>query len=228
MYVCMTVCLHFLSVFVPFSVPFLLPRITLTKSTARFLVCPHNPCLNQALRMEPQFHLLLEHFETPQQLLDAVTCCEDCVVLMKQLATSRPRYSNAELNASDSHSEVHELVDPVVVTSGETKRLRESVNSITILLEETKHAVSVVKETRQSVKSRKEHNVERTKEAFNTLRNVIDEREEQIRTDIVTAADKRERALKVGMIVAVLRFLLGGRRAICICTRDCLLGMCHR
>ena len=65
------------------------------------------------------------------------------------------------------------------------------------LLEETKRAVSVVKEMRQCVRGRKEHNMERTREVFNALRKVIDELEDQVITDITKGADKRENTLKV-------------------------------
>ena len=64
------------------------------------------------------------------------------------------------------------------------------------LLEETKRAVSAVKEMRQHVRGRKEHNMERTREVFNALRKVIDEQEKVI-TDITKGADKRENTLKV-------------------------------
>ncbi|XP_065917713.1 E3 ubiquitin-protein ligase TRIM71-like [Dysidea avara] len=65
------------------------------------------------------------------------------------------------------------------------------------LLEETKRAVSVVKEMRQCVRGRKEHNMERTREVFNALRKVIDELEDQVITDITKGADKRENTLKL-------------------------------
>jgi len=44
--------------------------------------------------------------------------------------------------------------------------------------------MSVVKEMRQRAKYRREHNMERTREVFNTLRKVIDEQEERVIGDI--------------------------------------------
>jgi len=83
------------------------------------------------------------------------------------------------------------------VTSEETRRLGEAENHLMGLLEETKRAVSVVKEMRQRVKCRREHNMEKTREVFNALRKVIDDQEERVIGDIKRGADKREKALKV-------------------------------
>jgi len=83
------------------------------------------------------------------------------------------------------------------VTSEETRRLGEAENRIMGLLEETKRAVSVVKEMRQRVKCRRQHNMERTREVFNALKKVIDDQEKRVIGDIKKEADKREKALKV-------------------------------
>jgi len=78
-------------------------------------------------------------------------------------------------------------------------------------LEEMRHAMFAVKKMSQSVRRRKEQNLKRTKEAFSVLRKVIDKREEQMMTSIVKAADKRERALKVGIYFLYLSIVTQGR-----------------
>jgi len=87
------------------------------------------------------------------------------------------------------------------VTSEETWRLGEATDQMISLLEarleEMKRALSVVKETRQRARNRKEQNMERTREVFNALRKVIDKREEQVIAHIKKEADKRENTLKV-------------------------------
>jgi len=72
------------------------------------------------------------------------------------------------------------------------------------LLEETKRAVSVVKEMRERVRYRREHNMERTREVFNALQKAIDDQEEQVIGDITRGADKREKALKVLLYCIVI------------------------
>ena len=50
---------------------------------------------------------------------------------------------------------------------------------------------------KQRVRNRKDNNITVTREIFTTLREAIDEREEQIITDINERAYRRERALEV-------------------------------
>ena len=138
--------------------------------------------------VKSQFLVFMEHFCDQEQLQDAINCSEECNALLEsppipplsEYSTDHPR------RKFDDH----------------TRRLddlwrEETADHVTGLLEETKRAVSVVKEMRQRVRSRKEHNMEKTREVFNALRKVIDEREDQIITDIKKEADKRENALKV-------------------------------
>ncbi|XP_065894923.1 E3 ubiquitin-protein ligase TRIM71-like [Dysidea avara] len=159
--------------------------------------------------------VLMEHFDNLDQLQDAINCSEECAALLKYPATTpiskycadHPRRKldvfcrqcGTELCrdcVSHGHS-THQRTSITSVTDEETRRLGEAVGHMTGLLEETKRAVSVVKEMRQRVRSRKEYNMERTREVFNALRKVIDEREEQVITDVTKGADKRENTLKL-------------------------------
>ena len=156
--------------------------------------------------------VLMEHFDNPDQLQDAIKCSEECATLLKYPPVSKycPDHPRRKLDVfcrqcgtelcrdcvSHGHS-THQRTSITSVTDEETRRLGEAVDHMTGLLEETKRAVSVVKEMRQRVRSRKEHNVERTREVFNALRKVIDEREEQVITDITKEVNKRENTLKV-------------------------------
>ncbi|XP_065917486.1 tripartite motif-containing protein 3-like [Dysidea avara] len=134
--------------------------------------------------------VLMEHFDNPDQLQDAINCSEECAALLQYPSTTPvSKYC-------PDHS-THQRISITSVTDEETRRLGEAMGHMTGLLEETKRAVSVVKEMRQRVRSRKEHNMERTREVFNALRKVIDEREEQVITDITKGADNRENTLKL-------------------------------
>jgi len=135
------------------------------------------------------FQVLMEHFDDPARLQDAVNCSEDCTTLLKYLAT--PPLSE--------HFPVHPLDDTwnATVMDEETRRLEEATDHVMGLLEETKRAVYVVKEMRQRVENKKKQNMEKTREIFNTLRKVIDQREEQVIADIQEDTDKRDKALKV-------------------------------
>ncbi|XP_065917874.1 tripartite motif-containing protein 2-like [Dysidea avara] len=159
--------------------------------------------------------VLMEHFDNPDQLQDAINCSEECAALLQYPSTTPvskycPDHPRRKLDVfcrqcgtelcrdcvSHGHS-THQRTSITSVTDEETRRLGEAMGHMTGLLEETKRAVSVVKEMRQRVRSRKEHNMERTREVFNALRKVIDEREEQVITDITKGADKKENTLKL-------------------------------
>ncbi|XP_065894880.1 tripartite motif-containing protein 2-like [Dysidea avara] len=159
--------------------------------------------------------VLMEHFDNPDQLQDAINCSEECAALLQYPSTTPvskycPDHPRRKLDVfcrqcgtelcrdcvSHGHS-THQRTSITSVTDEETRRLGEAMGHMTDLLEETKRAVSVVKEMRQRVRSRKEHNMERTREVFNALRKIIDEREEQVITDITKGADKRENTLKL-------------------------------
>ena len=79
----------------------------------------------------------------------------------------------------------------------ETRRLGEATDSMVELLEEMKLAISRVKEMKQRVRTRKDNNINVTREVFTTLRKAIDEREEETIAVIKEGAYRRERALEV-------------------------------
>jgi len=167
-------------------------------------------------KLMSHFQVFMEHFDNPDQLQDAVNCSEECATLLNypsgtplsaEYCLDHPRRKldvfckqcGTELCSdcvSHGHS-THQHTDIATVTGEETRRLGEATDHIMGLLEETKRAVSVVKETRQHVRNRKERNLERTREVFNVLRKVIDEREEQVIAEVKKGAEKREDTLKV-------------------------------
>jgi len=165
--------------------------------------------------VKSHFQVLMEHFDDPDQLQDAVNCSEECAALVKCPApTPLSEYCHdhprrpldvfctqcGTETCSDCVSRghlTHQHARIAAVTSEEIRRLGEATDHMTSLLEETKRAMSVVKETRQRARNRKEQNMERTREVFNALRKVIDEREEQVIAHIKKEADKRENTLKV-------------------------------
>ena len=118
----------------------------------------------------------LEHFKG-QQLTDAVTCS-------RKVASLEPL---KEDHVSARFS----------VTDEEIRRLGETTDSVVELLEEMTRAISGVKEMKERVRNRKDNNLNVTREMFTILRKAIDEREEQIITDINEKAYRRERALEV-------------------------------
>ena len=122
----------------------------------------------------------LENFKG-QQLEDAVNCSQKVASLepLKEDDVCLP------LSALSS------------LTDDETRRLGEATASVVELLEEMKRAISGVKEMKQRVKNRKDNNINVTREMFTTLRKAIDEREDQVITEINERAYRRERALEV-------------------------------
>ena len=117
-----------------------------------------------------------EHFKG-QQLKEAVTCSQ-------KVASLEP------LKEDDVRARLS-------VTDEEIRRLGGTTDSVVELLEEMKPAISGVREMKQRVRNRKNNNINITREMFTTLRKAIDEREEQIITDINERAYRRERALEV-------------------------------
>jgi len=79
----------------------------------------------------------------------------------------------------------------------ERRRVGEASEGVVELLEEMKRAIYGVKEMKQRVRSRKDKNINVTREMFATLRKAIDEREEETIADIKEGAEKREKALEV-------------------------------
>ena len=118
----------------------------------------------------------LEHFKG-QKLQDAVACSQ--------------KVASLELLKKDDVSARFSVTDK------EARRLGEATNSVVELLQEMKRAISRVKEMKQRVRNRKDNNINVTREMFTTLRKAMDEREEQMITDIKEGAYRRERALEV-------------------------------
>ena len=72
----------------------------------------------------------------------------------------------------------------------ETQRVEIMADNIAKLLEEMKQEISGVKKMKQSVRNRKNKNIDITRAVFATLRKAIDEQEEQIITDIKIEGNK--------------------------------------
>ena len=138
--------------------------------------------------VKSQSLVLMEHFSDQEQLQDAINCSEECNALLE----SPPIPPLSEYSTDHPRRKLDDYTRQQA-----DLWLGVGADHVTGLLEETKQAVSVVKETRQRVRSRKEHNMEKTREVFNALRKVVNEREEQVITDIMKVADERENALKV-------------------------------
>jgi len=148
------------------------------------------------------FQVLLEHFDDPIQLQEAINCSEECEALLKNFTPTRfanhcPEHPQRQLTVLGRQFETDSTHQHTDIVTEEKLKLGKATNHVMIMLEETKEAVSVVKEMRQRVKSRKEHSIERARDVFNSLRKVIDEREKLIIADINRGAEKRENALKV-------------------------------
>ena len=148
--------------------------------------------------VKSRFLVFMEHFCDHEQLQDAINCSEECNALLDSplippLSEYSTDYPRRKLDEQARRQD--------------DLWLGESADHVTGLLEETKRAVSVVKETRLRVRRRKEHNMGKTREVFNALRKVIDEREEQVITDINKGADKRENALKVLCDVDIVLYM---------------------
>ena len=144
-------------------------------------------------------YVSLEHFKG-QQLKDAITYSQKIASLMP-------------LKEDDISARLS-------VTDEEIRRLGEATNSVVELLEEMKRAISKVKEMKQRMRNMKDNNLNVTREMFATLRKAIDEREEQIITDVNEKAYRRERALEVISNIIVFQYndkLLTHVHLICMC-----------
>ena len=148
----------------------------------------------------------MEHFRG-HKLEDAVNCSQ-------KFASLRPLKEDTAATPFSEYCSVHpqlklcffckqcevEICRGCTTTSHkrhEYTALGEATNSMAELLEETKRAISGVKEMKQRVRNRKDNNINVTREMFATLRKAIDEREEQTIADIEEGAHKREKALEV-------------------------------
>ena len=124
-----------------------------------------------------------EYCSVHPQLMLSLFCKQCEVEICRECTITRHR--RHEYTASSD--KIHE----------EARRLGEATDSVVEVLGEMKQAISGVKEMKQRVRNRKDNNINVTREVFATLRNAIDEREEQTIADIEEGAYKRERALEV-------------------------------
>ena len=91
----------------------------------------------------------------------------------------------------------HEYTTSSDVIDDETWRLEEAGDGVVDLLEDVKRTVSGIQEMKRRVKSKKDNDVDVTRQIFSTLRKAINEREEQTIADIKEEASKREKSLEV-------------------------------
>ena len=131
-------------------------------------------------------------FDHPQMKLDLF--CKQCGVDVCRKCTTTGHRRHEYTASSDK---IHE----------EIRKLGEATDSMVEVLEEMKRAISGVKEMKQRVRNRKDNNINVTREAFATLRKVIDKREEQTIADIEEGAYKKEKALEVSHAPAAVHVL---------------------
>ena len=91
----------------------------------------------------------------------------------------------------------HEYSTSSDVIDDETWRLEEAGDGVADLLEDVKRTVSGIQDMKRRVRSKKDNDVNVTRQVFSTLRKAIDEREEQTIADIKEEASKREKSLEV-------------------------------
>jgi len=158
----------------------------------------------------------MEHFSDQELLQDAINCSEECHALLEsppipplsEYCTDHLqrkldvfcRQCEAELCSNcvlANCPSTHQYSRIETVIGEENQRLKETADRVMNLLEEAKEVISSVKKMRQRVRTRKDQNMEKTKKMFNILRKIIDEREEQVITDVTKEADEKDKALKV-------------------------------
>ena len=83
------------------------------------------------------------------------------------------------------------------VVEGEKKILREALPGIQQLVGEVENAVTRVKGRRKNVKSRKEENLQKLDNAFNTLHAALDERKRQMREKVTKDSEGKDKGLQV-------------------------------
>lgn len=90
--------------------------------------------------------------------------------------------------------------EPLLIQE-EIHRIGQLAGNVSELSKELKREISTLKEIKQKVRNRKNENVDVTKEIFASLRKALDEREEQIISDIKTQGERRENILEVYIIM---------------------------
>jgi len=175
------------------------------------------------------FQVAMEHFEEPKRLQGAMECSDDCAAIFQdsvrttqsQPLTVSPAVEDLSLtqNVTDApnpstngkQDHVHAItVLPALFSAEEGESLGEFEDNIAEFLEETKQAVHRTKKIKNSVMSNKETTMERTRKLFDTFRNRINEKEQQVLEDIKRAADNKEKAIKVKCFLFVFHHKLEG------------------
>jgi len=91
--------------------------------------------------MSSHFQVLVEYFDDPVQIQDAINCSKECAILLENSTPTRlADHYGTDLYSdwvSNGHS-THQRTDIVAVTDEETLKLGETFNHVTIMLEETK------------------------------------------------------------------------------------------
>ena len=164
--------------------------------------------------------VLMEYFKDSKQLQDAITCSKRCTEFSTELKKEHATRLNSEscpvhprkqrdLFCQQCTEEVckdcictdhmnHQCTESSTVIYEEIRKVVNVEYDIAELLEEMKQEISRMKEVKQTMRSRKDKGITVAKEVFATLRKAIDEREEEIITDLRTEGNKREKVLEVG------------------------------
>ena len=154
--------------------------------------------------------VLMEHFKDFKQLQDAIACSNECSQLLKKdHATKRLDLfcQGCAKEVCKDCIHVKHINHPYTVSSTvideEVQRVEGVEADIAELLEETRQQIFRIREVKQTIRDRKEKNINMTREVFATLRKAIDEQEEQIITDLHMESNKRKKVLEVGSQVQV-------------------------
>lgn len=172
-----------------------------------------------SMQQPAAFVVLMEHFTDPGRLKEAVICSQKCAALLNNDHTAcalpiseycplHPRekqdlfclqcsVETCRCCASANHTN-HNLEESLtMIKAREARRLEESMDTITEMLEEMKREISGVREMKERVRNRKDSNITTATAVFAALRIAINEREKQIISDIKREADRKEKTLQV-------------------------------
>ena len=167
--------------------------------------------------IKPDCLVLMEYFKDFNQLQDAISCSKRCTEFSAELEKDHATMESCPVHpckpkdffCQQCAEEVckdctctdhvnHQYTKSSIVIHEEIRRVGDVETDIEELLEEMKQEISRVKEVKQTMINRRDKNIAVAKEVFSTLRKIIDEREEEIITDLKTEGNKREKVLEVG------------------------------
>ena len=129
------------------------------------------------------FLTFMGHCEDSEQLQESIACSQDCTAL-KQLLWN------------EDHVDSSATTEPLLIQE-EIHRIGRLAGNVSDMSEEMKREIIILKAIKQNVCNRKNENVDVTREIFASLRKALDEREEQIITDIKAEGERREKILEV-------------------------------